>query len=141
VSTPGSPDLSGAILDGRYELLEHLADGGMASVYRALDMRLDREVALKILRPHLVHDEEFVRRFEREARASARLSHPNIVGVLDQGEDAGRMFITMEYVPGRTLRDVLDEEGSLTAATSSPRTSCSARTAWSRSPTSASSEP
>lgn len=115
VSTPGSPDLSGEILDGRYELLEHLADGGMASVYRALDMRLDREVALKILRPHLVHDEEFVRRFEREARASARLSHPNIVGVLDQGEDAGRMFITMEYVPGRTLRDVLDEEGSLTA--------------------------
>lgn len=114
VSSPAVPDLVGEVIDGRYEVLEHLADGGMAVVYRALDTRLDREVALKVMRPHLVHDLEFVRRFEREARSAARLSHPHIVGVLDQGDDAGHLFIALEYVPGRTLRDVLDEEGSLT---------------------------
>lgn len=114
VSSPADPDLSGEVIDGRYHVLEHLASGGMATVYRALDTRLDRDVALKILRPHLAHDAEFVRRFEREARAAARLDHPNIVAILDQGDDDGRLFIAMEYVPGRTLRDVLREEGSLT---------------------------
>lgn len=114
VSSPAVPDLVGEVIDGRYEVLEHIADGGMAIVYLARDARLDREVALKVLRPHLVPDAEFVRRFEREARSAARLSHPHIVGVLDQGDDAGRLFIALEYVPGRTLRQVLQEEGSLT---------------------------
>jgi serine/threonine protein kinase/beta-lactam-binding protein with PASTA domain len=114
VSSPAVPDLVGEVLDGRYEVLEHLADGGMAIVYRALDLRLHREVALKVLRPHLVHDDEFVRRFEREARSAAGLQHPHIVGVLDYGSDNGHLFIAMEYVAGRTLRQVLEDEGSLT---------------------------
>ncbi|HOA66062.1 MAG TPA: protein kinase, partial [Phycicoccus elongatus] len=114
MSSPAVPDLVGEVLDGRYEVLEHLADGGMAIVYRALDLRLHREVALKVLRPHLVHDDEFVRRFEREARSAAGLQHPHIVGVLDYGSDNGHLFIAMEYVAGRTLRQVLEDEGSLT---------------------------
>jgi beta-lactam-binding protein with PASTA domain/serine/threonine protein kinase len=114
VSSPAVPDLVGEVLDGRYEVLEHLADGGMARVYKARDTRLDREVALKVLRPHLVHDDEFVRRFEREARSAASLQHANIVGVLDYGHDRGHLFIVMEYVAGRTLRQIIDDEGSLT---------------------------
>ncbi len=86
----------------------------MATVYLALDTRLDREVALKVMRPHLVHDEAFVSRFHREARSAAQLSHPNVVQVFDQGEDAGQMFLAMEYVPGQTLREVITAEGALT---------------------------
>ena len=104
----------GRLLDGRYRVLSHLADGGMASVYLALDERLDREVAVKIMRRDLAQDETFVSRFRREARSAARLSHPNVVAVFDQGEDAGDMFLAMEYVPGRTLREVLVQEGPLT---------------------------
>jgi beta-lactam-binding protein with PASTA domain/tRNA A-37 threonylcarbamoyl transferase component Bud32 len=113
VSTSAADDLVGELLDGRYRVLEQLAEGGMATVYLAVDTRLDREVALKVMRPHLVHDESFVARFRREARSAARLSHPGIVGVFDQGEDAGRMFLAMEYVPGQTLREVMDAEGVL----------------------------
>ncbi len=86
----------------------------MASVYLAVDTRLQREVALKVMRPHLVHDESFIARFEREARSAAQLSHPNIVAVHDQGRDGERVFLVMEYVPGRTLRQVLDARGALT---------------------------
>ena len=85
----------------------------MATVYLAVDERLDREVALKVMRQHLTHDESFVTRFRREARSSASLSHPNVVAVYDQGEDDGRIFLAMEYVPGQTLRDVMREEGLL----------------------------
>ena len=106
--------LVGQLLDGRYRVIEHLADGGMATVYLAVDTRLDREVALKVMRSHLVHDETFVSRFRREARSAARLSHPHIVQVFDQGEDSGQMFLAMEYVPGQTLREVITEEGALT---------------------------
>lgn len=104
----------GRVLDGRYRVLSHIADGGMASVYLALDERLDREVAVKIMRHSLTRDETFVSRFRREARSAARLSHPNVVAVFDQGADDGDMFLTMEYVPGRTLREVLSNEGPLT---------------------------
>jgi len=104
----------GRVLDGRYRVQSHIADGGMASVYLALDERLDREVAVKVMRPDLARDETFVSRFRREARSAARLSHPNVVAVFDQGEDDGDMFLTMEYVRGRTLREVLTTEGPLT---------------------------
>ncbi|CAN7464823.1 Stk1 family PASTA domain-containing Ser/Thr kinase [Knoellia sp. LjRoot47] len=114
MSTAPTDDLVGETLDGRYRVLERLADGGMASVYLALDTRLDREVALKVMRPHLAQDESFRSRFHREARSAARLSHPGVVAVFDQGEDAGRMFLAMEYVPGQTLREVIRAEGSLT---------------------------
>ncbi|MEO7058360.1 MAG: Stk1 family PASTA domain-containing Ser/Thr kinase [Lapillicoccus sp.] len=104
----------GRLLDGRYRVLSHIADGGMASVYLALDERLDREVAVKIMRRELVSDETFVTRFRREARSAARLSHPHVVAVYDQGADGADMFLAMEYVPGRTLREVITQEGPLT---------------------------
>jgi len=114
VSTAPTDDLVGEILDGRYRVIERLADGGMATVYLALDTRLDREVALKVMRSHLARDATFRSRFHREARSAARLSHPGVVAVFDQGEDDGRMFLAMEYVPGQTLREVIDTEGALT---------------------------
>ena len=106
--------LIGRTLDGRYRVLRRLADGGMATVYLALDERLGREVALKVMREHLVHDESFVTRFHREARSAASLSHPNVVAVYDQGRDGDVMFLVMEHVPGLTLREVMREEGALT---------------------------
>ena len=77
----------GRVLDGRYRILSHLADGGMATVYLALDERLDREVAIKVMHDNLARDTTFVSRFRREARSAARLGHPNVVAVFDQGED------------------------------------------------------
>ena len=83
-------------------------------MYEALDTRLDRVVALKVMHPHLAEDPGFVSRFEREAKAAARLSHPHVVGVFDQGESDGLVYLAMEYIPGRTLRDVVREFGPLT---------------------------
>ncbi|EWS99971.1 serine/threonine protein kinase [Intrasporangium oryzae NRRL B-24470] len=107
--------LVGRVIDGRYRIISHLADGGMASVYVAMDARLQREVALKIMRPGLAADDVFVERFRSEARSAARLSHPNVVAVYDQGEDSGDVFLAMELVEGKTLRDVIHEEAPLTA--------------------------
>ena len=101
------------LLDGRYAVESRLARGGMASVYLATDTRLDRRVAVKVMHPGLAEDPDFVARFNREARASARLSHPDIVAVYDQGEDDGQAFLVMEYVPGATLRAVLHDRGRL----------------------------
>ena len=95
-------------------MLSHLADGGMATVYTALDQRLDRQVALKVMRADLAKDESFVQRFRREARSAAKLSHPNVVAVYDQGEDDGHVFLAMELVNGLTLRQVMHSEGPLT---------------------------
>lgn len=106
--------LVGRVIDGRYRIISHLADGGMASVYVALDARLDREVAVKIMRPGLAVDHVFVERFRAEARSAARLSHPNVVAVFDQGERDGDVFLAMELVRGKTLRDVIHEESPLT---------------------------
>ena len=106
--------LVGQVLDGRYHVESRIASGGMATVYLALDRRLDREVALKVLHPDLAADPEFVQRFVREARSAARLSHPNVVQVFDQGSDGDRLYLAMEYLPGRTLRDVIGERGALT---------------------------
>lgn len=107
-------DLLGQVLDGRYRVEAFLARGGMATVYRATDLRLDRVVALKVMHPHLASDPDFVARFQREAKAAARLSHPHVVGVFDQGDDGQHVYLAMEYVPGRTLRDVMREYGPLT---------------------------
>jgi eukaryotic-like serine/threonine-protein kinase len=98
---------AGTIAAGRYRLEHVLGHGGMATVYRAYDVELERPVAVKLLAPGLAVDDEFRHRFVREARLAARLSHPNVVQVYDAGEDAGRPFIVMEYVPGETLERVL----------------------------------
>jgi len=103
----------GQLLDGRYRVEAHLAHGGMATVYLGTDTRLDRTVALKIMHAELANDEEFVRRFVAEARSIARLSHPNVVTVYDQGADGRTLYLAMEYVPGRTLRDLLTERSAL----------------------------
>jgi len=114
VPSAGPFTLIDQVLDGRYRVLSHLADGGMASVYVALDERLDREVALKVMRADLAGDEAFVSKFRREARSAAKLSHPNVVAVYDQGEDDGHVFLAMELVNGMTLRQVMQSEGPLT---------------------------
>ncbi len=106
--------LVGRVLDGRYHVQARIARGGMATVYLALDARLDREVALKVMHGHLAEDAEFQARFVREARSAARMSHPNVVQVFDQGADDGVLYLAMEHLPGRTLRDVLAERGALT---------------------------
>lgn len=109
-------DLTGELIDGRYQLQKLIAAGGMASIYAAMDTRLDRLVAVKIMHPHLANDEEFVNRFIKEAKATAALSHPNVVSIQDQGWNEGgspAVFIVMEYIDGNTLRDYLFERGSL----------------------------
>jgi serine/threonine-protein kinase len=106
--------LVGRLVDDRYLIESRIAHGGMATVYLALDRRLDREVALKVMHENLAYDGDFVYRFVREARAAARLSHPNVVQVFDQGSDGNVLYLAMEYLPGRTLRDVLGERGALT---------------------------
>jgi eukaryotic-like serine/threonine-protein kinase len=103
----------GEIIAGRYELEELVGAGGMSSVFKARDTLLERNVALKVLHQHYTEDDQYVERFRREARAVAQLSHPNIVTVIDRGVDAGRQFIVFELVEGRTLKEVLDEEGRL----------------------------
>ncbi|MFJ6213916.1 Stk1 family PASTA domain-containing Ser/Thr kinase [Streptomyces sp. NPDC092296] len=107
--------LIGALLDGRYRVEQRIAVGGMATVYRGTDTRLDRVLALKVMHPALAADAEFTGRFIREAKAVARLAHPNVVNVFDQGADGSRVFLAMEYVPGCTLRDVLRDRGALSA--------------------------
>ena len=109
-------DLTGEIIDGRYQLLRIIDSGGMATIYSALDLRLDRQVAVKIMHPHLATDENYVERFIREAKAAAALSHPNIVAIQDQGWNQGgvpAVFIVMELVEGATLRQYLNERGKL----------------------------
>lgn len=108
--------LVGRLVDGRYEVVQRIARGGMATVYLAVDRRLDRDVALKVMHPHLAEGRagaDFVARFRREARAAARLTHPGLVGVYDQGVDGDTSYLTMEYVDGVNLRRHLSERGSL----------------------------
>lgn len=112
-ATSTSPGIS-LLLDDRYRVEEPIARGGMATVYRGHDQRLDRVVALKIMHPHLATDENFRRRFGREARAAARLAHRNVVGVFDQGEDEDRIYLAMELVEGVTLRSRIADQGRLT---------------------------
>lgn len=106
--------LIGHVLDDRYLVIEQIARGGMAMVYRGVDMRLDRSVAIKVMHPHLTSDEGFVMRFRSEALHAAKLSHPNLVAVHDQGRDEDAVYLVMEYVRSETLRDRLRREGRLT---------------------------
>ena len=108
-------DLSGQLIDNRYELIRVIANGGMGTIYEGLDTRLDRKVAVKIMHPHLAQDEEFITRFIREAKAAASLSHPNIVNVMDQGWNQSgipAVFLVMELVEGQTLRELIASKGS-----------------------------
>ena len=112
-------DLSGELIDGRYQVISQIAQGGMASIYSALDTRLGRKVAVKIMHPHLAQDEAFVNRFIREAKAAAALTHPNAVSVQDQGWNTNgvpAVFIVMEMVEGHTLREYLEESGKFSVA-------------------------
>jgi serine/threonine-protein kinase len=112
-------DLTGNLIDGRYQLLRQMDAGGMATIYEAIDTRLDRRVAVKIMHAHLAQDEQFVERFIREAKAAAALSHPNIVAVQDQGWNQSgipAVFIVMELVDGHTLREYLNERGKIAVA-------------------------
>ena len=106
----------GQLLDGRYRVGPRIARGGMASVHEAVDVRLHRTVAVKIMHPGLGDDGDFAARFVREARAAARLSHPNVVAVYDQGDDDGTLFLAMELIPGHTLRDTVSKEAPMSPA-------------------------
>jgi eukaryotic-like serine/threonine-protein kinase len=106
----------GRVLEGRYRILERLARGGMSTVYRALDERLDRPVAVKVMSAALSADPAFADRFAREARIAARLAHVNAVAVYDQGTDGEHVFLVMELVLGRTLRELIREHGALSPA-------------------------
>src|SRR5258708_34251864 len=101
------------VFNARYEIKQRVARGGMAEVFLARDLLLDRPVALKVLFPEFATDRSFVERFRREAQAAANLSHPNIVSVYDWGEEGGTYFIVMEYVEGRSLAQILRDEGAL----------------------------
>jgi serine/threonine-protein kinase len=113
VDTTLQDPLVGQVLDGRYRVDARIAVGGMATVYRAVDTRLDRVLALKVMHPALAADGIFVERFIREAKSVARLAHPNVVQVFDQGTDGSYVYLAMEYIAGCTLRDVLRERGAL----------------------------
>jgi len=103
----------GDVIADRYELVEICGTGGMSTVYKAHDQLLERNVALKVLHPHYGEDEEYVERFRREARAVARLSHPNIVTVIDRGEADGQQFIVFEFIDGENLKELVERNGPL----------------------------
>ncbi len=109
--TPDDP----IVLNDRYQIDKRIGRGGMADVFVARDLLLDRQVAIKVLFPEFATDPNFVERFRREAQAAANLSHPNIVNVYDWGKYSGTYFIAMEYVEGRTLADILRSNGPLTS--------------------------
>ena len=104
----------GQKINDRYEVIRSIGEGGMANVYLGYDTILDRNVAIKILRGDLSNDEKFVRRFQREALSASSLAHPNIVEMYDVGEDNGLYYIVMEYIEGKTLKQLLKKRGSLT---------------------------
>ena len=108
-------NLAGQLIAGRYLVISLVASGGMASVYLANDEILERKVALKVIHPHLAKDNSFVEKFQREAKMAAQLSHPNLVNVFDQGTAGDVIYLVMEYVPGITLRDAMNDFGALDA--------------------------
>ena len=106
--------VKGQKINDRYEIIKSIGEGGMANVYLAFDTILERNVAVKVLRGDLASDEKFVRRFQREALSASSLSHPNIVEVYDVGEEEGNHYIVMEYVEGKTLKQLVQKRGALT---------------------------
>ncbi|WP_368504025.1 Stk1 family PASTA domain-containing Ser/Thr kinase [Alkalihalophilus sp. As8PL] len=98
---------------GRYQILETIGGGGMANVYKALDVILDRHVAVKVLQPQFSEDEQFIKRFRREAQAATSLNHPNVVNIFDVGEEGNTYYIVMEYVEGLTLKELIQQQGTL----------------------------
>jgi len=114
VSTASADPLIGRLIDGRYQVRSRIARGGMATVYLATDLRLERRVAIKVMHGHLADDSQYKARFIQEARSAARLAHPNVVNVYDQGQDGETAYLVMEYLPGITLRDLLQEHKVLT---------------------------
>lgn len=114
MATDSNDRLVGTVLDGRYRIESRIARGGMAKVYLAHDTRLERLVAIKIMHDHLADDSDYAARFIREARHTARLAHPNIMSVFDQGHVDDTLYLVMEYLPGMTLRDLLNDFGTLT---------------------------
>lgn len=111
---PLSDPIIGALIAQRYQVHHRLARGGMATVYEATDERLDRRVALKVMHPHLAEDTQFIARFDREARSAARINHPAVVTIFDQGFVDGRPFLVMDLVKGPNLRQLLQREGPFT---------------------------
>lgn len=105
--------IAGMTLGGRYQIIGLIGKGGMALVYQALDVKTGRQVAIKVLKPEISHDEEFVRRFDTEAKAASSLSHPNIVRVIGVGEEKGIRYMVQEFVDGSTLKDLIDSYGYL----------------------------
>ena len=103
----------GALLSNRYRLESKLGSGGMSTVYLAVDETLGRKVAVKVMHQEISDQQDQLERFRREARAVAQLSHPNLVGVIDAGEDGGRPYIVFEYVPGQTLKQRISSDGGL----------------------------
>src|SRR3990172_1711449 len=101
------------LVDNRYRVVQRIGAGGMADVYLADDQHLGRQVALKVMHERFASDRQFVQRFEREAQAAAGLQHRNIVGVYDRGQVGGTYYIAMEYLPGRSLKDVINAMGAL----------------------------
>jgi serine/threonine-protein kinase len=122
------------VLDDRYEVVKKLARGGMATVYVANDLRLSRTVAIKVMNDGLGDSDDFAARFDTEARAAAHLSHANVVSVFDQGTDAGRPYIVMEYVQGFTLRQLITRSPTSASPARSPRSPTRPRPGWSSAP-------
>ncbi|MFD5225850.1 Stk1 family PASTA domain-containing Ser/Thr kinase [Microbacterium sp. NPDC058342] len=116
MSTPQADPLIGRLVDGRYRVRARIARGGMATVYVATDMRLERRIALKVMHAHLSDDSAFQSRFIQEARSAARLADPHVVNVFDQGQDGELAYLVMEYLPGITLRELMREQKRLTVA-------------------------
>ncbi len=106
-------NLIGKMIDGRYEVLEKVGNGGMAMVYKAKDQVLNRFVAVKILRDEFTTDTEFIKRFRTEAQSAAGLAHPNIVQIYDVGSEDNLYYIVMELLQGKTLKEIIDEDGAL----------------------------
>jgi beta-lactam-binding protein with PASTA domain/tRNA A-37 threonylcarbamoyl transferase component Bud32 len=115
VSSNSTDPTIGRLIDGRYQVRSRIARGGMATVYLATDLRLERRVAIKIMHGHLADDSQFKERFIQEARSAARLAHPNVVNVFDQGQDRDMAYLVMEFLSGITLRDLLTEHKILTS--------------------------
>ena len=114
------PTLVGTLLNGRYRLDAKVGAGGMSTVYRAFDLTLERQVAIKLMHREIAADSDQLERFRREARAVAQLSHPHIVTVIDAGEDDGRPYIVFEYVEGETLKERIRRSGGCRSPRRSP---------------------